>query len=143
MKHLLTTLLFVVSMAYTTSCGTVYFDTLPTELATMEIPAEGGWFSFKVVDHRDINDETRFQPGECFKYYRYRVVEDGIASEESENMHYDTDIWLEFAPNGTNHTKEFTIEVKVADDFYRVDEECRFGEWQRVWIITQPCIQSE
>lgn len=142
MKQLLTTLLFIASAICSTSCGTVYFDATPTEVSVMEIPAEGGWFSFRVVDYQDINDETRFKPGEWFKYYRYRVVEDGVASEESENMRYDTDIWLEFAPNDTNHTKEFAIDVKIADDFYRVDEECRFGEWQRVWIITQPCLAN-
>ena len=108
----------------------------------MEIPVEGGWFSFRVVDYRDINDETRFEPGEWFKYYRYRVVEDGVAGEESENMHSNTDIWLEFAPNDTGHSKEFFIDVKIADDFYRVDEECNFGEWQRVWMLTQPSLDN-
>ena len=142
MKRLLITLLFIASALLATSCGTIYFDATPAEISTMEIPAEGGWFSFRVVDYRDINDETRFEPGEWFKYYRYRVVEDGVAGEESENMHSNTDIWLEFAPNDTGHSKEFLIDVKIADDFYRVDEECNFGEWQRVWMLTQPSLDN-
>ena len=104
----------------------------------MEIPAEGGCFSFKVVDYEEIVP-TRFQPGEAIKDYRYRIVEDGIAGEESQSMH-EYKIYIVFAPNDTDHTKEYAIDVKIADDFYRyVEEHHHFGEWQTVWEITQPC----
>lgn len=108
----------------------------------MTIPAEGGSFEFRLVEYKDLND-TRFQPGEWFKYYRYRVVEDGIAGEESENIYERTHIHLNFAPNDSDHTKEYTIDIKVAKDFYKVDEEHHFGEWQTVWHITQPSIVGE
>ena len=116
-------------------------DATPVKVSTMTIPAEGGIFEFKVVDYEEIVP-TRFQPGEAIKDYRYRIVEDGIAGEESQSMH-DYVIYIVFAPNDTDHTKEYAIDVKIADDFYRWPEEQRFGEWQRVWIITQPSLASE
>ena len=103
----------------------------------MTIPSEGGRFEFKVVDY-EVADRTRFQPGEAFKCYCYRVVEDGVAGKESDRITGDLNIWVEFAPNDTDHTKEYTIDVKVADDYYNVDESPNFGEWQTVWRITQP-----
>ena len=136
MKRLLDILLLIVVFAFPTSCGTVYYDTIPAEVATMTIPSEGGRFEFKVVDY-EIADRTRFQPGEAFKCYCYRVVEDGVAGKESDRMTGDPNIWVEFAPNDTDHTKEYTIDVKVADDYYNVDESPNFGEWQTVWRITQ------
>ena len=144
MKRLLGSLLLFVIAVCATSCGTIYFDATPIEVSTMEIPAEGGCFRFEVVDYCQLVDQTRFQPGEWFKYYRYRVIEDGVAGDESENLRYDTFIWLEFTPNDTDHTKEYAIDVKIADDFYLYDEEhCHFGEWQTVWEITQPCFVYE
>lgn len=142
MLRLLYTLTITAAL-WLTSCGTIYYDAAPIEVSTMEIPAEGGCFRFEVVDYCQLVDQTRFQPGEWFKYYRYRVIEDDIAGEESENLHCDTFIWLEFAPNDTDHTKMYTIDVKIADDFYRYDEEHRFGEWQTVWHITQPSMVGE
>lgn len=136
MKRLLDILLLVVVIAFPTSCGTVYYDTIPAEVATMTIPSEGGRFEFKVVDY-EVADRTRFQPGEAFKCYCYRVVEDGVAGKESDRMTGDPNIWVEFAPNDTDHTKVYTIDVKVADDYYNVDESPNFGEWQTVWRITQ------
>lgn len=136
MKRLLDILLLIAVFAFPTSCGTVYYDTIPSEVATMTIPSEGGRFEFKVVDY-EVADRTRFQPGEAFKCYCYRVVEDGVAGKESDRMTGDPNIWVEFAPNDTDHTKEYTIDVKVADDYYNVDESPNFGEWQTVWRITQ------
>jgi hypothetical protein len=136
MKRLLDILLLIVVFAFPTSCGTVYFDTIPAEVATMTIPSEGGRFEFKVVDY-EVADRTRFQPGEAFKCYCYRVVEDGVAGKESERMTGDSNIWVEFAPNDTDHTKVYTIDIKVADDYYNVDESPNFGEWQTVWRIIQ------
>ena len=136
MKRLLDILLLIAVFAFPTSCGTVYYDTIPAEVATMIIPSEGGRFEFKVVDY-EIADRTRFQPGEAFKCYCYRVVEDGVAGKESDRMTGDPNIWVEFAPNDTDHTKEYTIDIKVADDYYNVDESPNFGEWQTVWRITQ------
>lgn len=136
MKRLLDILLLIAVFAFPTSCGTVYYDTIPAEVATMTIPSEGGRFEFKVVDY-EIADRTRFQPGEAFKCYCYRVVEDGVAGKESDRMTGDPNIWVEFAPNDTDHTKVYTIDVKVADDYYNVDESPNFGEWQTVWRITQ------
>lgn len=136
MKRLLDILLLIAVFAFPTSCGTVYYDTIPAEVATMTIPSEGGRFEFKVVDY-EVADRTRFQPGEAFKCYCYRVVEDGVAGKESDRMTGDPNIWVEFAPNDTSRTKEYTIDVKVADDYYNVDESPNFGEWQTVWRITQ------
>ena len=136
MKRLLDILLLIAVFAFPTSCGTVYYDTIPAEVATMTIPSEGGRFEFKVVDY-EVVDRTRFQPGEAFKCYCYRVVEDGVAGKESDRMTGDPNIWVEFAPNDTDHTKVYTIDVKVADDYYNVDESPNFGEWQTVWRITQ------
>ena len=85
MKRLLDILLLIAVFAFPTSCGTVYYDTIPSEVATMIIPSEGGRFEFKVVDY-EIADRTRFQPGEAFKCYCYRVVEDGVAGKESDRM---------------------------------------------------------
>lgn len=103
----------------------------------MTIPSEGGRFEFKVVDY-EVADRTRFQPGEAFKCYCYRVVEDGVVGKESGNMFDAPCIWVEFAPNNTSRTKEYTIDVKVADDYYNADENPNFCEWQTVWRITQP-----
>lgn len=108
----------------------------------MTIPAEGGSFEFQLVEYEILSD-TRFQPGEWFKYYRYRVVEDSVAGEESENVVDNPDVLIDFAPNDSDHTKEYTIDVKIAKDFYKVDEEHLFGEWQTVWHITQPSIVGE
>ena len=136
MKRLLDILLLIAVFAFPTSCGTVYYDTIPAEVATMTIPSEGGRFEFKVVDY-EVADRTRFQPGEAFKCYCYRVVEDGVAGKESDRITGNPNIWVEFAPNDTDHTKEYTIDVKVADDYYNVDESPNFGEWHTVWRITQ------
>lgn len=142
MKRLLATLLFIASAIYSTSCGAIYFDALPLPASTMTIPAEGGKFEFKVVDYTPY-EETRFQPGEWYKEYRYRVVEEGVVGKVStmhdSSIDYDV-ILIEFAPNDTNYTKEYTIDIQIADDFHSVGEEQHFGEWQTVWVITQPCL---
>lgn len=142
MKQLLSTLLFIISTICSTSCGTIYLEAVPVDVSTMEIAAEGGSFHFKVIDYYESDYVTRFQPGEWHKDYRYRVVEDGIAGEESENTH-ETYIYLDFEPNNSDHTKEYTIDIKVAKDFYKVEEEHLFGEWQTVWRITQPSMFGE
>ncbi len=139
MKRLLDILLLVVVIIFSTSCGTVYYEPTPTEVATMAIPSEGGRFEFKVVDY-DIECMWRFQPGEWFKYYCYRVVEDGVPGEESDKMYDTSSIWVEFAPNNTNHTKAYSIDIKIADDYYMAEETPSFGEWQTVWLITQPSL---
>ena len=109
----------------------------------MTIPAEGGSFEFQLVEYEILRD-TRFQPGEWFKDYRYRVVEDGVVGEESESIAANPEVvWIDFAPNDSDHTKEYTIDVKVAKDFYRYDEEHLFGEWQTVWRVTQPSMVGE
>lgn len=141
MLRLLYTLTITAAL-WLTSCGTIYWDVAPGEVASMTIPAEGGSFEFRLVEYKDLND-TRFQPGEWFKYYRYRVVEDGVASKESENIVDNPDVWIDFAPNNSDHMKEYTIDVKVAKDFYKVDEEHHFGEWQTVWRVTQPSMIRE
>lgn len=146
MKRLLATLLFIASALFTTSCGPIYYDATPLEASTMTIPSEGGRFEFKVVEYAPY-EETRFQPGEWFKEFRYRIVEDGIVSKES-TLHDESIInygyiWIEFAPNNTNYTKEYTIDIQIADDFYSVDEDQHFGEWQTVWIVTQPSMIGE
>ena len=137
MKRFLNTMLMIVIIAFSISCGTVYYDTIPSEVSTMTIPSEGGRFEFKVVDY-EIVDMTRFQPGKAFKCYCYRVVEDGVAGKESDKITGTPYIGVEFMPNDTDRTKEYTIDVKVADDFYNADENPNFGEWQTVWRITQP-----
>jgi hypothetical protein len=142
MKRFLETLLFSVIFAFSTSCGTHYYDTIATEVATMTIPGEGGLFEFKVVDY-EMDYTTRFQPAEWFKGYCYRVVEDGVVREESDIMYDAKYVWVEFAPNNTNHTKEYAIDVKVADDYYKAEETPSWGEWQTVWKITQPSVASE
>ena len=146
MKRLLSTLLFIVSAICSTSCGPIYYDATPLKVSTMTIPGEGGRFEFKVVEYTPY-EETRFQPGEWYKEFRYRIVEDGIVSKESTlhdvsiiNYGY---IWIEFAPNDTNYTKEYTIDIQIADDFYSVGEDQHFGEWQTVWILTQPNMVGE
>ena len=85
MKQFLYIVLLSVVMAFSTSCGTHYYDAIPSEVSTMTIPREGGLFEFKVVDY-EMAYSTRFQPGMMFKYYRYRVVEDGVAGKEAEKM---------------------------------------------------------
>ena len=142
MKRLLEILLLFVIAVCATSCGTIYIDATPGEVASMTIPAEGGRFEFQLVEYEILSD-TRFEPGEWFKYYRYRVVEDGVAGEESENVVANPDVWIDFAPNDSDHTKEYTIDVKVAKDFYEVDEHHHFGEWQTVWRVTQPSMVGE
>ena len=136
MKQYLYIVLLSFVIAVSTSCGTVYYDTIPVDISTMTIPSEGGRFELKLVDY-EIVDRTRFQPGEEFKYYCYRVVEDGVAGKDSEKMIDTPYVWVEFAPNDTNRVKEYTIDVKVADDYYKVDDIPNFGEWQTVWKITQ------
>ena len=111
----------------------------------MIIPAEGGIFEFKVVDYTPY-EETRFEPGEWYKEYRYRIIEDGIVSKVSTMHDISIDyeyVVVEFTPNDSDHTKEYAIDIQIADDFYSVGEDQHFGEWQTVWIVTQPCIQSE
>lgn len=144
MKQLLATLLLIASAIYSTSCGTIYWDAIPVEASTMNIPAEGGIFEFKVVDYTPY-EETRFQPGEWFKEYRYRIVEDGAISKVSSEQNtwgYGI-VSIEFLPNDTGHTKKYTIDVQIADDFYSVGEDQHFGEWQTVWILTQQSLQRE
>ena len=145
MKQLLATLLFITSAICSTSCGTIYWDATPVEVSTMTIPAEGGIFEFKVVDYTPY-EETRFQPGEWYKEYRYRIVEDGIVSKESTlhdiSINYEY-VVIEFAPNDTNYTKEYNIDIQIADDFYSVGEDQHFGKWQTVWHITQPNMVGE
>ena len=145
MKRLLATLLCITSAICSTSCGPVYWDATSVEVSTMTIPAEGGRFEFKVVDYTPY-EETRFEPGEWYKEYRYRIVEDGIICKESTlhdiSINYEY-VVIEFAPNDTNYTKEYTIDIQIADDFYSVDEQQHFGEWQTVWHITQPSMVGE
>ena len=142
MLRLLYTLTITAALFLTSCLDTIYYDATPGEVASMTIPAEGGSFEFQLVEYEILSD-TRFQPGEWFKYYRYRVVEDSVAGEESENVVDNPDVLIDFAPNDSDHTKEYTIDVKIAKDFYKVDEEHLFGEWQTVWHITQPSIVGE
>ena len=145
MKRLLATLLFIASALFTTSCGPIYYDATPLEASTMTIPGEGGRFEFKVVEYTPY-EETRFQPGEWYKEFRYRIVEDGVISKESTlhdiSINYEY-VVVEFTPNNTDHTKEYTIDIQIADDFHSVGEDQHFGEWQRVWVITQPNMVGE
>lgn len=145
MKRFLSILLVVATMICFVGCGTIYYDATPVEASTMEIPAEGGIFEFKVVDYTPY-EETRFQPGEWYKEYRYRIVEDGIVSKVSTmfdlSISYEL-VVIEFAPNDTNYAKEYTIDIQIADDFYSTGEEQHFGEWQTVWILTQPSMVGE
>lgn len=145
MKRLLATLLFIASALFTTSCGTIYYDATPLKVSTMTIPCEGGRFEFKVVEYTPY-EETRFEPGEWYKEYRYRIVEDGVISKESTlhdiSINYEY-VVVEFTPNNTDHTKEYTIDIQIADDFHSVGEDQHFGEWQRVWVITQPNMVGE
>ena len=145
MKQLLATLLLIASGIFASSCDPLYYDAIPLPISTMTIPAEGGRFEFKVVDYTPY-EETRFQPGEWYKEYRYRIVEDGIICKESTlhdiSINYEY-VVIEFAPNDTNYTKEYTIDIQIADDFYSVDEQQHFGEWQTVWHITQPSMVGE
>ena len=142
MLRLLYTLTITAALWLTSCLDIIYYDATPGEVASMTIPAEGGRFEFQLVEYEILRD-TRFQPGEWFKCYSYRVVEDGVAGEESESIAANPDVWIDFAPNDSDHTKEYTIDVKVAKDFYKVDEEHHFGEWQTVWHITQPSIVGE
>ena len=139
MKQILNILLVAATMICSVACGTVYYDATPVEASTMEIPAEGGTFIFKVVNYTPC-EETRFQPGEWHKEYRYRIVEDGVISEVwSEQNTWDYGcVSIEFSPNDAGYTKEYTLDIQIADDFYSVDEDQDFGEWQTVWRITQP-----
>jgi hypothetical protein len=136
MKRFIETLLLLVAVVLVPSCGTVYYDPIPTEVSTRTIPREGGLFEFEIVDYVCVAT-TRFQPGEIFKGYCYRVVEDGVVREESDVMYDEMYVWVEFAPNNIGCTKEYTIDVKVADDYYDADDTPNFGEWQTVWRITQ------
>lgn len=147
MKRLLTPLLCIVSVLFIASCSNkpIYYNAMPLPISTMTIPSEGGRFKFEVVAYIPY-EETRFQPGEWYKEYRYRVVEDGDISKES-TLH-DTSIsygavWIEFSPNDTNHTKEYDLEIQIADDFHSVGEDQHFGEWQTIWEITQPCLAGQ
>ena len=145
MKRLLATLLFIVLIVYSTSCGTIYWEATPVEVSTMIIPAEGGIFEFKVVDYTPY-EETRFEPGEWYKEYRYRIVEDGIVSKVSTMHDISIDyeyVVVEFTPNDSDHTKEYAIDIQIADDFYSVGEDQHYGEWQTVWVITQPSMIGE
>lgn len=142
MLRLIYTLTITAALWLTSCLDTIYYDATPGEVATMTIPAEGGRFEFQLVEYEILRD-TRFQPGEWFKCYRYRVVEDGVVGEESESIAANPDVWIDFAPNDSDHAKEYTIDVKVAKDFYRYDEEHHFGEWQTVWHITQPSMVGE
>lgn len=145
MKRLLATLLFIASGIFTSSCDPLYYDAIPTPISTKVIPGEGGQYWFDVVKYIPYS-ETRFQPGEWYKEYRYRIAEDGVISKVSTQ--HDTSISygaisIEFAPNSTGNTKEYTIDIQIADDFYSVDEQQHFGEWQTVWHITQPSMVGE
>lgn len=143
MLRLIYTLTITAALWLTSCLDTIYYDATPGEVASMTIPAEGGSFEFQLVEYEILRD-TRFQPGEWFKDYRYRVVEDGVVGEESESIAANPEVvWIDFAPNDSDHTKEYTIDVKVAKDFYRYDEEHHFGEWQTVWHITQPSMVGE
>lgn len=144
MRQLLKTLLLIATIICSSACGTIYYEAEPVNASTMEIPAEGGTFAFKVVNYAPY-EETRFQPGEWFKEYRYRIVEDGAISKvSSEQNTWDYGIVsIEFLPNDSGHTKKYTIDVQIADDFYSVDEDQHFGEWQTVWIVTQPSMIGE
>ena len=107
MKQFLNILLVVATMICSVACGTVYYDATPVEASTMVIPAEGGTFMFKVVDYAPC-EETRCQPGEWFKEYQHRVMEDGVISEVwSEQNTWDYGVVsINFTPNDTSHTKE-------------------------------------
>ena len=143
MLRLIYTLTITAALWLTSCLDIIYYDATPGEVASMTIPAEGGSFEFQLVEYEILRD-TRFQPGEWFKDYRYRVVEDGVVGEESESIAANPEVvWIDFAPNDSDHTKEYTIDVKIAKDFYRYDEEHHFGEWQTVWHITQPSMIGE
>ena len=143
MLRLIYTLTITAALWLTSCLDIIYYDATPGEVASMTIPAEGGSFEFQLVEYEILRD-TRFQPGEWFKDYRYRVVEDGVVGEESESIAANPEVvWIDFAPNDSDHTKEYTIDVKIAKDFYRYDEEHLFGEWQTVWHITQPSMVGE
>ena len=146
MKHLMYTLLIVVAI-FATACSNepIYYNAMPLPMSTMTIPSEGGEFEFEVVTYIPY-EETRFQPGEWYKEYRYRIIEDGDISKESTlhdaSISYGC-VWIEFTPNNTDHTKEYALEIQIADDFHSVGEDQHFGEWQTIWLITQPFITDK
>lgn len=141
MKRYFIILTYIAIATLAMSCmGTAYFESTHRPAESLEVAAEGDTIRLRLVD-QEWAYTTRFEPGEVHKHYKYRIIEDGFAGEESADKSEPTQLFV-FEPNQSGAKKEYRIEVKIAKDYHDGWRGCRpsdkFGNWQTAYNLTQP-----
>ena len=141
MKRYLIILTYTAIATLAMSCmGTAYFESTHRPAESIEVAAEGDTIWLRLVD-QEWAYTTRFEPGEVHKHYRYRIIEDGFAGEESADKSDASQLFV-FEPNVSGARKEYRIEVTIAKDYHDGWRGCRpsdkFGNWQTAYNLTQP-----
>lgn len=141
MKRYFNILTYIAIATLAMSCmGTAYIESTHRQAESIEVAAEGDTIWLRLVD-QEWAYTTRFEPGYEHKHYRYRIIEDGFAGEESADQSDASQLFV-FEPNVSGARKEYRIEVKIAKDYHDGQRGCRpsdkFGNWQTAYNITQP-----
>ena len=125
-----------------TSCAE-YFDWEATPNATVvQIPQEGGVYCYDDF-YTWLVEDTRFQPGEIYKCYRYRLM---LGSSYTDEEH-SSDMSIEFAVPANHSGKERDVKLQIskAKKFHdtKLDStgrcwwadrrESQWEEWKTVW----------
>ena len=141
-NKLLRFLVFALALVSLTACTEYYdWEATPNE-AVVQIPQEGGVYCFD--DFRTWwVDNTRFEPGEIRKCYRYRLM---LGSSYTDEEH-GSDMSIEFVvpANHSGKVRDVELQISKAKKFHDTKLnakgkcwwadlwESQWEEWETVW----------
>lgn len=137
--HLVTVALALVSF---TACTEYYdWDAIPNS-QVVQIPQKGGTYNYSDFETWWVED-TRFEPGETHKCYRYRLQ---IGDKTTKKRHDNTMvIEFEVPANHTGEVRDVKLQISKAKKFHdtKLDStgkcwwtnlsESQWEDWETVW----------
>lgn len=138
---------------FAASCNMHYEPVISVTEEVVEIPAEGGDYYF-VVTYRKV--PTKFEPGEAYKAFQYRLLLDGIeAMSDIVKYEYELqDLWpsevdypenlppygypvmFHVPQNVKGKMRDVKVEVSIDRDYGEYDDH-DWAEWQTVFMGVQ------
>ena len=140
--HLSHIVAVIVALVSLTSCTQFYdWDAIPNS-QVVQIPQEGGTYKFSDFDTWWVED-TRFEPGETHKCYRYRLV---LGDNPTKEIHRNVmHINFTVPANHTGEVRDVKLQISKAKKFHdtKLDStgkcwwadmwESQWGDWETVW----------
>ena len=109
--HLSHIVVVVFALLSLTSCTQFYdWDAIPN-LQVVQIPQEGGTYKFSDFDTWWVED-TRFEPGETYKCYRYRLL---LGNNPTKEIHSNK-MYIDFTvpANHTGEVRDVKLQISKA-----------------------------